>query len=148
MVWAAFHYSANPKAVPLEAVFDPALAKKAAPLTREEVAQLAKKFQEQDESHAKALAEKDDLAAAKDAEIAELREQIKKAQAANQRWMTATTPKPRPATGSSMCCWPRQAGPSPRRRTGSSGHWHADPDGIGFVDYVLWGDDGLPLGTR
>ena len=60
------------------------MAKKAAPLTREEVAQLAEKFQEQDEAHAKALAEKDELAAAKDAEIAELREQIKAAQAANQ----------------------------------------------------------------
>lgn len=63
----------------------PALAKKAAPLTREEVAQLAEKFRAQDEAHAKALAERDELAAAKDAEIADLREQIKQAQAATQK---------------------------------------------------------------
>src|SRR5262249_36278758 len=54
MVWAAFHHSTSPQAVPLKAVFDPALAKKAAPLTRAEVAQLAEKFKAQDEAHAKA----------------------------------------------------------------------------------------------
>ena len=36
MVWAAFHYSANPDVVPMKSVFDAALAKRAAPLTREE----------------------------------------------------------------------------------------------------------------
>ena len=60
MVWSAFHHSAHPDAVPLKSVFNPELAKKAAPLTRDEVAALAKKFQIQDEAHAKALAEKDD----------------------------------------------------------------------------------------
>ncbi len=30
MVWAAFHYSANPQAVPMKSVFDPDLAKRAA----------------------------------------------------------------------------------------------------------------------
>ncbi|MGV7982802.1 DUF4145 domain-containing protein, partial [Mycobacterium kansasii] len=43
MVWATFHHSANPDVVPMKSVFDPALAKRAAPLTRKEVAQLAKK---------------------------------------------------------------------------------------------------------
>jgi type I restriction enzyme, R subunit len=62
MVWATFHRSANPQAVPLKAVFDSALARKAAPLTPAEVAQLAEKFKAQDEAHAKALAEKDELA--------------------------------------------------------------------------------------
>jgi hypothetical protein len=58
--------------------FKPDLAVKAAPLTREEVAKLTA----QDEGHAKALADKDDLAAAKNAEIAALREQIRAAQTA------------------------------------------------------------------
>lgn len=40
----------------MKSVFDPALAKKAAPLTRQEVAQLAQKFAEQEAAHAKALA--------------------------------------------------------------------------------------------
>lgn len=56
MVWAAFPHSTNPQAVPLKAAFDPALATKAAPLTRAEVARLANEFAEQDEAHAKALA--------------------------------------------------------------------------------------------
>jgi type I restriction enzyme R subunit len=63
MVWAAFHHSAKPQAAPLKAAFDPGLAAKAAPLTRTEVAALAARFQAQDEAHAKALAEKDELAA-------------------------------------------------------------------------------------
>lgn len=110
MVWAAFHHSTNPQAVPLKAEFDPALAQKAAPLTRAEVAELAKKFEQQDEAHAKALAEKDELAAAKDAEITELREQIKAARPPIRRSTTGTIPKPRPGTGSSMCCWRRRDG--------------------------------------
>ena len=44
MVWAAFHHSANPQAVPLKAVFDPALAVKSAPVPREEVAKLIARF--------------------------------------------------------------------------------------------------------
>ena len=63
-----------------------------------------------------------------------------------RRSTTATTPRPRPATGSSTCCWPRRGGRCPRSGTASS----RSPacrrqDGIGFVDYVLWGADGLPL---
>jgi type I restriction enzyme, R subunit len=85
VVWAAFRYSPNPQAVPTKAQFDPALAAKAAPLSRNEVAQLAAKFAAQDEAHVKELAGKDELAAAKDAEIAQLREQIKAAQAANTK---------------------------------------------------------------
>lgn len=146
MVWAAFHYSANPQAVPLKAVFDPALAKKAAPLSREEVAQLAKKFQEQDESHAKALAEKDELAAAKDAEIAELREQIKKAQAANQAvddrdYSEAETRDRFIDVLLAEAGWP--LADEKDREFPVTGM--PTPKGIGFVDYVLWGDDGLPL---
>jgi len=146
MVWAAFHYSANPQAVPLKAVFDPASAKRAAPLSREEVAQLAKKFQEQDEAHAKALAEKDELAAAKDAEIAELREQIKKAQAANQAvddrdYSEAETRDRFIDVLLAEAGWP--LADEKDREFPVTGM--LTPDGIGFVDYVLWGDDGLPL---
>lgn len=66
MVWAVFHYSAYPKAAPLKLAFDPKLAAKAAPLSRQEIAALAAKFKAQDEAHAKALAEHEELAAAKD----------------------------------------------------------------------------------
>lgn len=146
MVWATFHYSSNPQAVPLKAVFDPALAKKAAPLTREEVVQLAKKFQEQDEAHAKALAEKDELAAAKDAEIAELLEQIKKAQAAKQTvddrdYSEAETRDRFIDVLLAEAGWP--LADEKDREFPVAGM--PTPDGKGFVDYVLWGADGLPL---
>ena len=85
VVFAAYHYSADPEGVPTARQFDPALAAKRAPLSRQELAQLAAKFKAQDEAHAKALAERDDLAAAKDAEIAELKAQIAAAQAANTK---------------------------------------------------------------
>ena len=146
MVWAAFHHSANPAAAPMKSVFDPALAKKAAPLTREEVAQLARRFAAQDEAHAKALAEKDDLAAAKDAEIAALQEQIKVAQAANKTtddrdYSEAETRDTFIDMLLAEAGWPL-ADPKDREFevTGMP-----TKDGKGFVDYVLWGDDGLPL---
>jgi type I restriction enzyme R subunit len=146
MVWAAFHYSTNPEAAPLKAAFDPALAKKAAPLTRVEVAQLAEKFQAQDEAHARALAEKDELAVAKDAEIAELRAQIEQAQAANQKvddrdYSEAET-RDRfidvllAEAGWSLSEEQDREFPVTGMPTGG---------GVGFVDYVLWGADGRPL---
>jgi type I restriction enzyme R subunit len=85
MLWAAFRYSSNPQAVPLKSTFDAAPAAKAAPLTREEVGNLAARFKAQDEAHAKTLAERDELVAVKDTEIAALRSAIEKAQAANQK---------------------------------------------------------------
>jgi type I restriction enzyme R subunit len=146
MVWSAFHHSAHPQAVPLKAVFDPALAKKAAPLTRDEVAALAKKFQLQDEAHAKALAEKDELAASKDAEIAALREQIKAAQAAHQQvddrdYSEAATRDLFIDVLLAEAGWPLDEAKD--RELPVTGM--PSTDGKGFVDYVLWGADGLPL---
>ena len=41
----------------------------------------------------------------------------------------------------------KPAGPSSSPEGhGIPGHRHAERDGDGFVDYVLWGDDGKPLG--
>jgi type I restriction enzyme R subunit len=146
MVWAAFHHSANPQAVPLKAAFDPALAKKSAPLTRTEVAQLAEKFKAQDAAHAKALAEKDELAASKDAEIAALREQIKAAQAANQKvddrdYSEAETRDRFIDVLLAEAGWPLSD--EKDREFPVTGM--PTQDGLGFVDYVLWGADGLPL---
>lgn len=61
--------------------FDPKLAARATPLSREQFAQIAAKFRAQDEARAKALAEKDELLAARDAEIADLQAKIAAAQA-------------------------------------------------------------------
>ena len=54
----------------------------------------------------------------------------------------------RPATPSSTCCCTRPAGRSikPRRTANSRSPECPTTTGEGFVDYVLWGDDGKPLG--
>ncbi|MEV5721466.1 DEAD/DEAH box helicase family protein [Amycolatopsis mediterranei] len=146
LVWAAFHHSPNPQAVPVDAPFDPQLAGKAAPLSHEQVRKLEEKFTKQDAARGKELADKQDLLNKHEAEIAELRKQIDAAQAvktvADNRdynedetrdliidvllgeagWLLdAERDREYPVTGMS-------------------------PDnGRGYVDYVLWGADDLPL---
>ncbi|MFW6597105.1 DEAD/DEAH box helicase family protein [Propionibacteriaceae bacterium Y2011] len=151
VVWTAYHHSPAPEAVPLQAQFDPKLAARAAPLSRQEVARLAAKFKEQDEAHARELAEKDDRLAAHEAEIAELKQQIAAAQAA-----TAPDTRDYDEAGARDLFidvllheagwaldeerdreYPVTGMPVP---TGST-----TGGGTGFVDYVLWGADGLPL---
>ncbi len=146
MVWAAFHYSANPDAVPMRSVFDPALAKKAAPLTRQEVAQLAAKFAEQEAAHAKALAAKEQESAKLSAELDELRLQVAAAQAAKQvvddrDYSEAETRDTFIDLLLAEAGWPLDQ-PEDREYpvTGMPPN-----DAKGFVDYVLWGADGLPL---
>jgi type I restriction enzyme R subunit len=143
MVWAAFHYSTNPQAVPTKRQFDPALAAKAAPLSRTDLVQLAAKFKAQDEAHAKTLAERD---AAHDAEIARLREQIKAAQAASTKaddhdYSEAETRDTFIDVLLAEAGWPLTD--IRDREYPVSGMPNAE--GVGFVDYVLWGADGLPL---
>lgn len=146
VVWTAFHHSPTPQAVPTSAPFDPSLAAKAAPLSREDLVRLAAKFKAQDDAHAKALAELDDLAAAKDAEIAELKAQIAAAQAASTKvddhdYSEAETRDLFIDVLLAEAGWPLD---HTRDRefpvTGMPNN-----DGSGFVDYVLWGADGLPL---
>ncbi|WP_102142714.1 DEAD/DEAH box helicase family protein [Mycobacterium hubeiense] len=146
MLWAAFHHSTNPQAVPMKSAFDPRLAAKAAPLTRQEVVRLAAKFAAQDEAHAKALAEKDELANAQAAEIAALREAVKQAQAANKQpddrdYDEAATRDTFIDVLLAEAGWPLTE--TRDREYPVTGMPTAD--GTGFVDYVLWGEDGLPL---
>ncbi|MTD54069.1 DEAD/DEAH box helicase family protein [Amycolatopsis pithecellobii] len=148
LIWAAFHHSPNPQSVPVEAAFDPELAGTSAPLSHDQVKRLEEKFAAQDTARAKELSEKDELLRAHEAEIAKLREQIEAAQAAK----TATDD--------------RDYNEADTRNLiidvllGEAG-WSLDADrdreypvtgmppdgGLGYVDYVLWGADGLPLGV-
>ena len=103
------------------------------------MAQLARRFQLQDEAHAKALAEKDELAAAKDAEIAALREQIKAAQATNQSvddrdYSEAQTRDLFIDVLLAEAGWPL----SEQRDREFPVTGMPTADGTGFVDYVLW----------
>ena len=145
VVWTSYHHSPAPTVVPLQAQFDPALAAKAAPLSREDVTRLAAKFKEQDEAHARALAEKDELVAARDAEIAELQAKIAAAQA-------EAAPDTRDydeaaARDLFIDVLLHEAGwaldEERDREYPVTGMPNAE--GNGFVDYVLWGADGLPL---
>ncbi|MGY1914404.1 DEAD/DEAH box helicase family protein [Blastococcus sp. SYSU DS0973] len=146
VVWTAFRYSANPEAVPTGAVFDAKLAGSQAPLSRADVVRLAERFRQQDEANARALKERDDLAAAKDAEIEKLRQQIKAAQAANT--LTDTHDYSEAQTRDLIIDeLLREAGwqltDDRDREFEVTGMPNAE--GKGFVDYVLWGSDGLPL---
>jgi type I restriction enzyme, R subunit len=146
LVWAAFHHSPNPQVAPTTAVFDPSLAAQAAPLSRDELVALADKLAEQDAAHAKALADKDELLAAHEAEIADLRERIKAAQAAmtasdDRDYDEATTRDLLIDVLLGEAGWP--LADERDREYPVTG---MPPDGgPGYVDYVLWGADGLPL---
>ncbi len=146
MVWAAFHHTEHPEAVPMQQAFDPARAAQAAPLSRQEVQRLAEKFAEQDEAHAKQLQEKDDLLAEHQAEIQSLRTQVAAAQANktavdDRDYNEAET---RDAFIDELlheAGWPLDA--ERDREYPVTGMPNAH--GTGYVDYVLWGADGLPL---
>lgn len=145
-VFVAFRFSTDPQGVPTGKQFDPALAAKLAPLSRQELTRLAAKFKAQDEAHAKELAERDDLAAAKDAEIAALKAQIAAAQAANTKpddhdYSEAETRRLIIDLLLAEAGWPLdQARDREYPVTGMPNN-----AGTGSVDYVLWGADGLPL---
>lgn len=146
VVFAAYRFSTDPQAVPTGAQFDPALAAKLSPLSRQELVKLAAKFKAQDEAHARALAEGDDLAAARDAEIAKLKAQIAAAQAATIKpddhdYSEAETRRLIIDVLLAEAGWPLdQARDREYPVTGMP-----NVEGKGFVDYVLWGTDGLPL---
>ena len=145
VVWVSYHHSPRPDVAPLQRQFDPALAASATPLSRDEVARLAEKFREQDEEHARLLAEKDDRLAAHEAEIVELKKKIAAAQ-------SAVAPDTRDydeaaARDLFIDVLLHEAGWSLDRERDREYEVHGMPtaDGRGFVDYVLWGADGLPL---
>ncbi|MBF6620535.1 MAG: DEAD/DEAH box helicase family protein [Patulibacter sp.] len=151
-VWAAFHHSARPDAVPTGARFDPALAAKAAPLSRDQLVKLAARIRAQDAAHERALAARDDRIAEHEAEIATLREQITAAQATITRtddhdYSEADTRDLFIDVLLAEAGWPlaarRSAGAAATAEYPVSGMPNAV--GAGFVDYVLWGADGVPL---
>lgn len=143
--WAMYNYSAQPELVPLTAEFDIKKAASRAPLSKAEVSALLQKFEDQDAAHAAALSAKDDAIAKRDAELEQLRAQIAAAQAAN-----TTLPEPgitEAETRVYIDAYLKESGwalDSARDRefevTGMPNN-----QGLGYVDYVLWGADGLPL---
>ena len=146
LVWAAFHHSPAPEAVATAARFDASLAAKAAPLSRDELTRLAARLEAQDEALARLRAERDEVAATKDAEIARLRAEVEAAQAAvvvtdEHDYSEAETRDLFIDLLLREAGWPLvEARDREFEVTGMP-----NAQGRGFVDYVLWGADGLPL---
>ncbi|MEV8164597.1 DEAD/DEAH box helicase family protein [Rothia kristinae] len=146
MISAAFFNFAHPDNVPTGRQFDPQLARRAAPLTAEEVQRLAQKFQEQDRKHREELERSRQEMAEKDAVIARLREEIAAGQAAktvkdDHDYREEETRDRFIDLLLREAGWPLD---DPRDReypvTGMP-----TSSGRGRVDYVLWGSNGLPL---
>lgn len=150
MVWATFHHSPARDAAPTGAQFDPALAPERTPLSVEDMKKLARTFKEQDAALARARADNEALAAQHEAEIAALRQQIAAAQAASTRqvddhdYSEAETRRLFIDVLLAEAGWPLDQErdrefPVTGMPTSEGGNGH------GYVDYVLWGADGLPL---
>ena len=146
MVWAGFRYSAHPEVVPTQDQFDPALADQATPLSQEQLVDLEAKLAAADEEFAKKLTEKDELLARHEAEIARLRNEIAAAQAKatqtdDHDYQEAETRDLFIDLLLGEAGW--ALAEARDREYPVAGMPSAS--GTGFVDYVLWGADGLPL---
>jgi len=143
--WAMFHFSTHPELVPQSSNFDERIAEAKAPLSKSEVTALLNKFEEQDARHAEELSKRDADLEKKDFELAELRKQIAQARAANNSSLdpgldeAATRLYIDAFLGESG--WPLD---QVRDREFEVSGMPND-QGVGYVDYVLWGANGLPL---
>lgn len=145
--WLARHYTRGPDAVPPSALaFDTALVPRPTaphPHTRAELKALADQLAAKD----KALAEAEEQNTSLDEQIAKLQEQIAAAKAANQARPDDHDYNEAQTRDLFVDLMLREAGwPVEQDRyrevkvTGMP-----NGEGVGWVDYVLWGDDGKPL---
>ena len=146
VIWAAYRYSASPDAVPTAAAFDTQRAARVAPLSADQARQLVAHFKAQDAARKAELEQRDGLVAALEAELASLREQVFAAQAAkttedHHDYDEATTRDLFIDQLLAEAGW--DLSDERDREYPVSGMPNAT--GQGFVDYVLWGADGLPL---
>lgn len=151
LVWAAFHHGPHPETVPTGAQFDPALAPQKAAMSVEQLDAVIARLKKQDEDNARLREQNEQQAAAYEAEIEALREQIATAQAAATTsalpdlhaydYAEAETRALFIDLLLSEVGWPLdQARDREYPVTGLP-----TPGGTGRVDYVLWGADGQPL---
>lgn len=143
--WVFYNYSTNPGLVPTYAEFDPKLAASRAPLSKTEVSALLQKFDDQDAAHAAAIRQKDKAIADRDAELESLRAQIKAARVANGNDIELGINEAE--TRVYIDAYLKEAGwpllDDRDREFEVTGM--PNEQGLGYVDYVLWGADGLPL---
>ncbi len=148
VLWTFFRFSTQPDATPLQAAFDPRLVPDPAgraQRSREQLAELATQLATKDEAIAEARAANENL----QAELATLRAEIAKAQAAKTVTVDTHDYSEARTRVRFIDADLRQAGWEPDdagvREYPVVGMPSAD--GTGFADYVLWGADGLPLGV-
>ncbi|MEE6286135.1 DEAD/DEAH box helicase family protein [Georgenia sp. MJ173] len=150
VLWAAFHYSRRPDDVPTAAQFDAALVPGAhqpgsqPPLSAAELTTLLQTFEAKDE----ALAAEKEASTALRAELDQLRAQIAKAQAQKSQPHADVELDEAGTRDLYIDAYLLEAGwklDLPRDREFAVVGMPT-PSGAGKVDYVLWGDDGLPLG--
>lgn len=152
IVWTVKHQSTFPEAAPLGAAFDVTIAQKRAPLGPAELTKLAQRFRAQQEKSHREIAERDEQLAAQEAELEELRKQIAAAKAADTATDTHDYREDETRTAL-IDALLRDAGwmlDAPEDREFPVEGMPIIPGknstGTGRVDYVLWGEDGLPLG--
>ena len=147
--WAAFNYSTEPEAVPTSVPFDPSLIPMPAqgnsekPLSTEELNRLLKMFEEKDAALQAEKATSTQLQYQLEQARRELAEaQAKKAHPATQvNWDEAATRELFIDADLLEAGWSLNS--ERDREFPVTGMPNAE--GKGYVDYVLWGDDGLPL---
>lgn len=146
MIWAALRYMRHPDSVDAHAVFDPQVAAQAAPLTREQVVQLAQKFKDQDAKYQRLLKERDDFAAQQQAKIDELQAAVRAGRevpvARDDRDLNEN--ETRTANIDTLLFEAGWDLSDPRNREFPISGMPTT-SGTGRVDYVLWGSNGRPL---
>lgn len=160
-IWVAFNLTSSPDAVPTPAEFDSQLAQRSSPLTREQVAKLAQKFKEKDEALRREAEENERLAkqneqlaaelarlrSVQDQHFSQLRQDIAVAQAAKQHQdlhdytMSEADTRVLIDLLLSEAGWPLNEARDREFEVDGM----PNKTGRGYVDYVLWGEDGLPL---
>ena len=144
--WLATHYSrdARPAA---ELKFDAATLPKTSPVpkqTQKKLEEMAAALAEKDESLAAALRDKETL----DAEIASLRAEVVAARAANEVAPDTHDYNEAQTRDAFIDLLLKEAGwdvNRPGRDTEYEVHGMPNREGVGYADYVLWGDDSKPL---
>jgi len=144
--WLASHYArgARPTA---ELKFDAATLPKTSPVpkqTQKKLEEMAAALAEKDESLAAALRDKETL----DAEIAALRAEVAAARAANEASPDAHDYNEAQTRDAFIDLLLKEAGwdvSRPGQDTEYEVHGMPNSEGVGYVDYVLWGENGKPL---
>ena len=149
VLWTAFRYSTEPDTVPSAATYDPSLIPTPRtpgtqpPLSQAELQELLSTFEAKDAAIADARASNEEL----QQELQKLREQIATAQAAKAQTVDRHDYDEAATRRLIIDALLLEAGWSLTeardREYPVTGMPNAE--GKGFVDYVLWGDDGLPL---